>query len=200
MVVGGMGVVRAGAVSVLCVLGTCVSWSTFTLLLAAGYWFSAHAAAVLQLLRSPNALHLARPAQATWQQHASLLMVPAAPPCRAGVAVQGKDDKARLMSQLRLLLRCVTLLGLLVAAFGPAYSYTLLRLMYGPRWSDTDAPQVLGYYCGYVLVLAVNGEGLGTWLSPALLLLLLDAAEVLQGCCVVAKGGRLEVIAWLAAY
>jgi hypothetical protein len=103
------------------------------------------------------------------------------------VTVQGKDDKARLMSQLRLLLRCVTLLGLLVAAFGPAYSYTLLRLMYGPRWSDTDAPQVLGYYCSYVLVLAVNGEGPGVCRSPALVLLLescglLRVAAVLLWC------------------
>ncbi len=82
----------------------------------------------------------------------------ALPRCRrAGVAVRAGGDRARLAAQLRALLRCVALLGLLVAAFGPAYSYTLLRLLYGAKWSDSGAPRVLACYCGYVLVLALNG-------------------------------------------
>ena len=47
--------------------------------------------------------------------------------------------------------------GLLAAAFGPAYTYMLLRLVYGQRWSETEAPRALAAYCLYILLLAVNG-------------------------------------------
>lgn len=42
-------------------------------------------------------------------------------------------------------------------AFGPAYTYMLLRLVYGQRWSETEAPRALAAYCLYILLLAVNG-------------------------------------------
>ena len=42
-------------------------------------------------------------------------------------------------------------------AFGPAYTYMLLRLVYGQRWSETEAPRALAVYCLYILLLAVNG-------------------------------------------
>lgn len=42
-------------------------------------------------------------------------------------------------------------------AFGPSYSYVLLRLVYGQRWSDTEAPTALSYYCTYITLLALNG-------------------------------------------
>lgn len=47
--------------------------------------------------------------------------------------------------------------GLLAAAFGPSYTYVLLRLMYGQKWSSTEAPAALACYCGYICLLAVNG-------------------------------------------
>lgn len=50
-------------------------------------------------------------------------------------------------------------------AFGPSYSYSLVRLLYGKKWSDGEASTVLRYYCLYVIVLAMNGN------SPYLLLL-----------------------------
>ncbi|GBG25680.1 Protein RFT1-like [Hondaea fermentalgiana] len=57
-----------------------------------------------------------------------------------------------------LLCRAMTLLGLVFVAFGPSYAHFLIHFLYGERWSEhTTAPQVLGYYCVYVLVLAVNG-------------------------------------------
>ena len=46
---------------------------------------------------------------------------------------------------------------MLAVAFGPAYTYVVLRTAYGQRWSETDAPQALGVYCAYILLLAVNG-------------------------------------------
>lgn len=64
---------------------------------------------------------------------------------------------AQLASTLALMTRGVIILGLLAVAFGPSYSYTLLRLLYSTRWSDTEAPFVMGCYTVYILFLAVNG-------------------------------------------
>ena len=54
-----------------------------------------------------------------------------------------------------------TKIGILVATlflcFGPPYSYTLIRIMYSTRWSETEASDVLALYCNYVALLAVNG-------------------------------------------
>ncbi|KXZ50073.1 hypothetical protein GPECTOR_18g51 [Gonium pectorale] len=57
------------------------------------------------------------------------------------------------------MVKAVSLLGLTAAAFGPSYSYTLLRGVYGVRWSETEAPAVLAAYSVYVLLLALNGIG-----------------------------------------
>ena len=45
----------------------------------------------------------------------------------------------------------------MATAFGPSYAYLLLRLLYGRRWSDTEAAAALGWYCPYIALLAVNG-------------------------------------------
>ncbi|THG12279.1 hypothetical protein TEA_001466 [Camellia sinensis var. sinensis] len=47
--------------------------------------------------------------------------------------------------------------GLVVMAFGPSYSYSLIRLLYGQKWSDGEASTALQYYCLYVITLAMNG-------------------------------------------
>ncbi|CAN1180470.1 Protein RFT1 homolog [Linum perenne] len=47
--------------------------------------------------------------------------------------------------------------GLVFMAFGPSYSYSLIRLLYGQKWSDGEASVALQYYCLYVIVLAMNG-------------------------------------------
>ncbi len=51
----------------------------------------------------------------------------------------------------------VSCIGLLAAAFGPSYTYVLLRLVYGQKWSSTEAPAALACYCGYITLLALNG-------------------------------------------
>ena len=48
--------------------------------------------------------------------------------------------------------------GLIFATFGPSYSYVLLRLLYGARWSDGEAATALACYCFYILMLALNGN------------------------------------------
>ncbi|KAJ4708767.1 Protein RFT1-like [Melia azedarach] len=54
-------------------------------------------------------------------------------------------------------LKLVLLIGLVFMAFGPSYSYSLIRLLYGQKWSDGEASTALRYYCLYVIVLAMNG-------------------------------------------
>ncbi|XP_027354961.1 protein RFT1 homolog [Abrus precatorius] len=54
-------------------------------------------------------------------------------------------------------LKLVLLIGLVFMAFGPSYSYSLIRLLYGEKWSDGEASIALRYYCFYVIVLAMNG-------------------------------------------
>ncbi|KAH7854570.1 hypothetical protein Vadar_015468 [Vaccinium darrowii] len=63
----------------------------------------------------------------------------------------------KLGSSLTDALKLVLLIGLVVIAFGPSYSYSLIRLLYGQKWSDGEAASVLRYYCLYVIVLAMNG-------------------------------------------
>ncbi|KAG5538299.1 hypothetical protein RHGRI_019032 [Rhododendron griersonianum] len=63
----------------------------------------------------------------------------------------------KLGSSLTDALKLVLLIGLVVMAFGPCYSYSLIRLLYGQKWSDGEASSVLRYYCLYVIVLAMNG-------------------------------------------
>ncbi|KAJ1426540.1 hypothetical protein SESBI_10284 [Sesbania bispinosa] len=54
-------------------------------------------------------------------------------------------------------LKLVLLIGLVFMAFGPSYSYSLIRLLYGKKWSDGEASTALRYYCFYVIMLAMNG-------------------------------------------
>lgn len=79
---------------------------------------------------------------------------------RAGVHEKDSHGMLELRHLLGLLLKAVSLIGLAAVAFGPQNSSTLLRILYSKSWSNTDAPVVLSWYCGYILVLALNGERL----------------------------------------
>ncbi|XP_021687058.1 uncharacterized protein LOC110669636 isoform X3 [Hevea brasiliensis] len=63
----------------------------------------------------------------------------------------------KLASYLTEALKLVLLIGLVFMAFGPSYSYCLIRLLYGHKWSDGEASTALRYYCLYIIVLAMNG-------------------------------------------
>jgi len=64
---------------------------------------------------------------------------------------------------LGVLLHLVLLVGLLLLCFGPGYSYVLLDLLYGARWSApaTGASELLSLYCAYICLLALNGVAEG---------------------------------------
>ncbi|KDP22441.1 hypothetical protein JCGZ_26272 [Jatropha curcas] len=66
---------------------------------------------------------------------------------------EGKKLGGYLMEAMKLVL----LIGLVFMAFGPSYSYSLIRLLYGHKWSDGEASTALQYYCLYIIVLAMNG-------------------------------------------
>ncbi|KAL6506669.1 hypothetical protein OROHE_022501 [Orobanche hederae] len=68
-----------------------------------------------------------------------------------------KEKKKKLARSLNDALKLVLLIGLVVIAFGPSYSYSLIRLLYGRKWSDGEASTALQCYCLYVIALAMNG-------------------------------------------
>lgn len=70
------------------------------------------------------------------------------------------QKQKKLGKSLTEALKLVLLIGLVVMAFGPSYSYSLIRLLYGRKWSDGEASTALRYYCLYVILLAMNGPSM----------------------------------------
>ncbi|KAG7549891.1 RFT1 [Arabidopsis thaliana x Arabidopsis arenosa] len=68
-----------------------------------------------------------------------------------------QERKKKLGIGLTEALKLVILIGLIFMAFGPSYSYSLIRLLYGEKWSDGEASLALQFYCLYIIVLAMNG-------------------------------------------
>ena len=64
------------------------------------------------------------------------------------------------LRRMHALLRAAAIFGGLFLAFGPPYSWLLLRLLYGTKWTTgTNAPTLLGAYCLHVMMMAINGIG-----------------------------------------
>ncbi|OQO15444.1 hypothetical protein B0A51_16891 [Rachicladosporium sp. CCFEE 5018] len=55
------------------------------------------------------------------------------------------------------LLRAYGIMSLVAFAVGPSAAPLLLNLVAGPKWSSTGAGEVLGTYCYYIPLLAING-------------------------------------------
>lgn len=70
---------------------------------------------------------------------------------------QNGDNVKQAANVLQDILRVYGLVSLVAFAIGPAAAPLLLRLVAGARWSDTGAGDVLGTYCYYIPLLAVNG-------------------------------------------
>ncbi|XP_010482360.1 PREDICTED: protein RFT1 homolog [Camelina sativa] len=75
--------------------------------------------------------------------------------CASGDDNQHKSKE--LGDRLTEALKFVILIGLTFMAFGPSYSYSFIRLLYGEKWSDGEASLALQCYCLYIIVLAMNG-------------------------------------------
>jgi len=78
-------------------------------------------------------------------------------------SVASKDEKKagdgvqQANSTLTLILKAYSLISLVAFAAGPTVAPVLLSLVAGSRWSHTGAGEVLGCYCYYIPLLALNG-------------------------------------------
>ncbi|KMT04892.1 hypothetical protein BVRB_7g170590 [Beta vulgaris subsp. vulgaris] len=70
---------------------------------------------------------------------------------------ESRDRRKNLGRRLTEALKLVLLIGFIFMAFGPSFSYSLVRLLYGQKWSDGEASTALRYYCLYIMLLAMNG-------------------------------------------
>ncbi|KAG9483834.1 hypothetical protein GDO78_009646 [Eleutherodactylus coqui] len=73
------------------------------------------------------------------------------------VKSQRREEIAAASEVLESLLKLVTMIGLLIIAFGYAYSQLALDIYGGPLLSAGSGPVLLRFYCLYVLLLAING-------------------------------------------
>lgn len=119
-----------------------------------GLAVSPAALGVTKLLPLVQPAALAAPLPPSRHQERFVQPTPPRPAGQGGTAPAALRRQARLLA---VLVRCITLVGLLAAAFGPAYSHLALLLLYGRRWADTEAPLALGLYSQYLVLLAANG-------------------------------------------
>lgn len=73
-----------------------------------------------------------------------------------------RDARSPLLDEpaarsLSFLLRAAAIFGGLFLCFGPAYSWLLVRLVYGASWSGSEAPALLQLYCAHVCAMSLNG-------------------------------------------
>jgi oligosaccharide translocation protein RFT1 len=90
---------------------------------------------------------------------------------------------------LALLTKLMTYIGLVFASFGFNYAYLLLDLLYTSKYSNTTAPEVLGWYCVYILAMGVNGitEAFAHAAAPPSTLVFFNIAMVFQSILFVAS-------------
>ncbi|GAB7352236.1 hypothetical protein MBLNU459_g2708t2 [Dothideomycetes sp. NU459] len=68
-----------------------------------------------------------------------------------------QDGLKRASTTLRDILKFYSLISLAAFSLGPRTAPLLLKLVAGSKWADTGAGDVLGVYCYYIPLLAING-------------------------------------------
>ena len=104
---------------------------------------------------------------------------------------------------LGVLLKLLTVISLLLVSFGPPFAFVFIDVLYGAKWSRTDAPTVLAAFCVYIAFMALNGvsEAFVTAVTSASqmklynLLLLVFSAVYLTACALLLRYGALGLIA-----
>jgi oligosaccharide translocation protein RFT1 len=66
------------------------------------------------------------------------------------------DGKLTAEHLLTLMTKSMILVGLVFVAFGTQFSHMLLHVLYGERWTLTEAPAALSLYCVYILVRLIS--------------------------------------------
>lgn len=85
---------------------------------------------------------------------------------------QTKKNLRAASTFLRDMLHAYNIISLLTFTLGPSLAPLLLRLVAGSRWSSSGAGEVLGTYCYYIPLLAING------VSEAFVAATADAADL----------------------
>lgn len=68
-----------------------------------------------------------------------------------------KSILLNMLEVLGIIIKLNILLGLCFATFGPNFSYLLLHIIYGEKYSSTSAPIELSWMCFYLLLIGING-------------------------------------------
>lgn len=72
--------------------------------------------------------------------------------------IRAKDMRETCVRTWTMALKAGIMVSVLIAVVGPAYSYAVLRLLYGGRWADeTPAVGLLNLYFVYLVFMAWNG-------------------------------------------
>jgi len=74
-----------------------------------------------------------------------------------GQSAGQREEKVAAGRMLTVAIKAVTYIGLIVLSFGPPYSYVVLAVVYGSRYSSAEASVVLSCYCLLIPLLALNG-------------------------------------------
>lgn len=75
----------------------------------------------------------------------------------AAVAKPSQDGVNKASTTLRDILKFYSLISLAAFSLGPSIAPLLLKVVAGSKWADTGAGEVLGVYCYYIPLLAING-------------------------------------------
>ena len=68
------------------------------------------------------------------------------------------ENQKTCIDTLLLAVKAAITISLLFCIVGPAYSYSVLRLLYGEKWADsTPAPRLLDLYFVYLVFMSLNG-------------------------------------------
>jgi len=70
---------------------------------------------------------------------------------------QKPERRQALVSLLRALLLLQGGVGWLGCCFGPSFSETAVRILYGQEWAASEAPRVLEAYCVFLFFASLNG-------------------------------------------
>ena len=85
-----------------------------------------------------------------------------------------EDGITKAKTTLRDILTFYNLISLVAFSIGPYLAPPLLQLIAGSKWTDTGAGDVLGTYCYYIPLLAING------VTEAFVAAVADNAELYQ--------------------
>lgn len=71
--------------------------------------------------------------------------------------IERRKAFSRSLKILKSILKLLIIIGLTLASFGANYSYLVLHLLYGEKYSSLSTPIELSWYCWYLFIIGING-------------------------------------------